>query len=62
MTSPQVNVEGPQSGDRVQVEARGQVVDTHPLLGVLVQLDDGPSQPMWLPPELVVLLDPRATS
>jgi hypothetical protein len=65
MTDPLVNVEGPQPGDRVQVEARGRVLETNvdrdgtPC--ALVQFDSDAIVGIWLPMAALVLLDPRAT-
>jgi hypothetical protein len=67
MTHPQVNVEGPQPGDRVQVEARGRVlaVETRggePWVDVMLTTEDGATVfTARLPAEMLVLLDPRTT-
>jgi hypothetical protein len=65
MTHPQVNVEGLQPGDRVQVEARGHVMatrDSGSNREVLVHLRDGDFRAdVWLPVGMLVLLDGRAT-
>lgn len=64
MTDPQVNVEGPQPGDRVQVEARGKVLSAFDRNGVTwagVEVQaDGRRARVWLPVDMLVLLAPRA--
>lgn len=65
MTDPLVNVEGPQPGDRVQVEARALVLETNvdrdgtPC--ALVQFDTDAVVGIWLPMDALVLLDSRTT-
>jgi hypothetical protein len=68
VTNPQVNVEGPQPGDRVQVEARGRVLALDTRGGelwadVMLTTEDGATVfTAKLPVEMLVLLDPRRTS